>query len=132
MKPVKHLRPMLVCTLVAFVAPAAHAELMKLIESSRGTAIYVDPAKVDRESDVRKVEEMWDYQEPDQLGNFSTRIEAEYDCPASARRILRVTGYPAQKWQGKATPARDNPDTSWKPVAPNTLAEAVMRGVCLK
>jgi hypothetical protein len=129
-RPAGALMVTLVCLTLTQTANAG--KLLKLIETSKGTAVYVDPDAIDRTDTIRKVSELWTFLEPNQFGDLSSRIDAEYDCPNESRRITRVTGYEAQMGQGKASSTRENPDKTWHHIDPNQLMAAVFRGVCLK
>lgn len=111
---------------------ATTATPMKLIETAKGTSVYVDPDVIDKSTDQRKVVELWNYTQPDQFGDFSSVLETEYECSTKSRRLIRVTGYEAQMGQGKKTGVRENPDKEWHPIPSGQLMEAVFRGVCLK
>jgi hypothetical protein len=123
---------LLLAALALFALAPAHAEWFKLLENSHGVSVYVEPSKVNREASTRALTELWNYTDPDQFGDRSSKIDAEYDCEGHARRILRVTGFKAAMGEGPASAVRENPRPVWAPVKPQSMAGAIERGVCLQ
>jgi len=117
-------------TLLLALGPA-RAEWTKVTESASDRAVYIDPAAIKVVGLVRQVQELWDYRDPDQFGDFSSILLVEYNCDTHQRRLLQSSGYKAQHAQGAISGVRTNPNQDWAAIAPQAIAAAILNIVCL-
>lgn len=109
--------------------PAA-AEWVKVTATNDAT-IYLDPATILKEGNVRKVWLVQDLKQKGKRGEMSRRVLSEYDCKDKRHRMLAISEHSAPMGGGQKLVAGDEAD-QWGPIPPGTTAAAVSRIVCEK
>jgi hypothetical protein len=112
------------------VTSSAWAEWVRLGGSGDST-IYVDPASIRRDGDMRKAWDIVDLQTRSKSGAMSFRGMNEYDCKNERRRALAVSAHSGSMASGDTlTSISDIGD--WKEIPPNTANAAILKAVCDK
>lgn len=115
----------------ALSSTPASAQWTRLMQTSKGHTIYLDPQGISREGDIRRLVELWDYLTPDGFGDLSSRLTVEINCTTGQRRVVKWEGYKANMAAGALAGLRAGGDGQWRPIAQGTVSQAVMGAACL-
>ena len=96
---------------------------------------YADPATIRKQDHVATMTILVDFKNAQRAPYgpeyLSQKMQQEFDCGARRTRILEVASYAGQRAEEDVVAAQDAPG-EWKPVAPQTLAEALWNIACGK
>jgi len=93
--------------------------------------IYVDPATIRRDGNLRRFWKLIDYGSRSSSGWQSSRSFDEIDCREERTRIVEITSFSESMLQGRNIGTQRG-SGSWSQIAPGTLGEGVMRYVCAR
>jgi hypothetical protein len=113
------------------VAVPAWAAWSKVAEDER-TVTFADAASVQRSGGLATMSSLVDYkafQRMVEVGYFSQKAEAEYDCRQKQVRSLNVFLHEERMGAGKVI-YEDTSPHDWEPVQPDTPAEALWQVAC--
>lgn len=88
-----NLRLILPAALLAGLAPAVNAELVKVFENIRGTTVYSDSSTLSSNGHLRRIVEIQSYREPGPRGLLSMKLLKEYNCRDETTQIISYTMY---------------------------------------
>ena len=100
-------------------------------EDGAGTT-YVDLATIIRKGNTATMWSLFDYkdfQRMVEVGYFSQKTHAEYDCAAKQLRGLSLTLHADKMGQGKVI-YEDTSPHDWEPVVPDTPSETLLKVAC--
>lgn len=120
---------MLLC-LLALVAVPAWAEWVKVAESNDAT-IYVDPATIRKDGDLRTVWTVHDLKEKGKSGEMSRRALEAHDCKEARYRTLSYSLYPEPMSGGQLLRTNDYV-SRWTVSVPDTPPWDIARFVCYR
>lgn len=127
------MRKVILMMLLAVVSNGALAEWVS-VASNKNTAIYVDPATVQRKGNMATMWHMSDFKTPSKdMGEeyLSTKDQNEYDCKeVKVRR--RASSQHSKNMGGGKVVYSDTYTTRWKPVPPDSGIEILWKFACLK
>ena len=118
---------MLVC-LLALVAAPAWAEWVQVAESDDAT-VYVDPATIRKDGDMRTVGTLYDLTEKGKLGEMSRRALEAHDCKETRYRTISYSLYPEPMSGGQLLLTNDYV-SRWAVSVPDTPPWDILRIVC--
>lgn len=121
----------ILCLLLALVTAPAWAEWLEVVVLDSGDAIYIDPAKIRKNGNFRKVWEIQNLKQRHEMGEMSRRFLNEYDCKEEQVRILSGTSHSEPMAGGKVLLSGDSP-RKWIAIAPDTYPERIFKFVCAK
>jgi hypothetical protein len=116
--------------LLALVAAPAWAEWVKVDETDEMT-FYIDPAKIKKGGNLRRVWELQDLKQRDNDGEMSRRGLQEYDCEEERSRVLSMSTHSEAMTGGKVIMSGEL-NGKWKYIAPNTVSATVLSFVCAR
>lgn len=93
---------------------------------------YADPATIAAEGNTAKMWSLLDYksfQRMVEVGYFSQKAQAEYDCAAHKVRGLSVVLHAEKMGEGKVI-YEDHSPHGWEDVAPGSSSEALWKIAC--
>lgn len=102
------------------------------VAGDAATTTYADPASIVRAGDTAKMLWLVDYksfQRMVEVGYFSQKSLAEYDCAGARARGLSVALHAGNMGEGKVIYADDTPHR-WEAVSPSTLTETLLKTAC--
>src|SRR4051812_46096331 len=120
------LKKLLCCVLLA-MAPALAG--WKIIAQDDATASYADRETMVRDGAVSTMSDLLDYkdfQRMVEVGYFSQKSQAQYDCKARTVRVLSVALHAEHMGAGKVIYADEMPQ-EWEAVEPGTLKEKLWK-----
>jgi hypothetical protein len=120
---------MLLC-LLALVAAPAWAEWVKVAESDDAT-VYVDPATIRQDGDLRTVSTLQDLKERGKNGEMSRRALEAHDCKEPRYRTLSYSLYPEPMSGGQLILTNDYM-SRWAVNVPDTPPWDITRFVCYR
>ena len=123
------MRRVLTVVLLIAVVPA-WAKWVKGAETD-DAVIYIDPAKIRKNGQLRRVWRLQDLKQRDADGVLSRRGLQEFDCKGMRFRVLSGTGYDGPMGTGKDLRRFDSA-TEWATTNPATPAEDILRRVCVR
>ncbi len=118
------------CLLFALVAGPAWAGWVKAGETN-ASVLYIDPASISKDGHLRKVLEMRDLKQRNEIGAMSLRGLFEYDCKEGKSRNLSVSAYSDSMAGGIILLSTSDPN-SWNAVQPGTAVGSILKNVCAK
>ena len=118
---------LVVCML--FVTGSAWADWVNVGESA-GNNFYIDPSTIRKDGDLRKVWGIQDLSKRDLDGEMSRRYREEYDCKAARKRFLSATTH-SEPMAAGSTLVSTNEASAWIEVRPNTVADDILKLVCV-
>jgi hypothetical protein len=118
------------CFLFAVVAMPAWAGWVKAGETN-ASILYIDPASITKDGHLRKVLELRDLKQRNEIGAMSLRGLFEYDCREGKSRNLSVSAHSESMAGGKTLLSTSDPN-SWNAVQPGTAVGSVLKSVCAK
>lgn len=119
--------------LLAVVSNGAMAEWVN-VGSNETTAIYVDPATIQRSGNMAKMWHLTDYKTASKdMGEayLSTKDQNEYDCKEVKSR-RRASSQHSKNMGGGKVVYSDSYTTKWKPVQPDSGIEILWKFACVK
>ena len=123
-KPIKTL---LLALLLA--TGSAWAEWVK-VGGNDGINIYIDPASIRKDGNLRRVWMIQDSKQRDKEGLMSMRMRREYDCKQERARFLFLSSHSEPMAGG--TSNQEGVETRWNEIPPDTLEEDILKLVCAK
>lgn len=119
--------------LLAAVSSSAMAEWVN-VGSNENTAIYVDPATIQRAGDMATMWHLTDFKTAQKdMGDkyMSTKDQNEYDCKEAKYRRRASSQHSGNMGSGKVVYS-DSYTTKWKPVPPDSGIEILWKFACVK
>jgi len=121
----------LLLSALLLVTSSAWAEWVKVASDTDGYTVYIDPAIIRKDGNLRKVWEIHDREQPKQNGEMSRLVKFEYDCKTERRNLLSASTHSEPMGKGKTI---WNPSsaiaTDWREIPPGTVAWPVLNIVC--
>ena len=102
------------------------------IGQDNGASSYADPATIVRDGATAKMWSLLDYQDFQRMvevGYFSQKAHAEYDCKEARLRMLTLSLHSAHMGEGKVIYA-DETAHEWEAIETGTPNEALRRRAC--
>ena len=118
------------CFLFALVAAPAWAGWVKVGETN-AASLYIDPASITEDGQLRRVLEIRDLKQRNEIGAMSLRGLFEYDCKEGKSRNLSVSAHSEAMAGGKTLLSTSDPN-SWNAVQPGTAVGSILKSVCAK
>jgi hypothetical protein len=124
------MKKLFLVSLMAMLAGPALAEWVKIGYSDLGT-LYIDPATIRKDGNLRKIWVMTDLDRRDKDGEMSSRSRQEFDCKGERSRILSGSTHSEPMASGRTLRRVefDNLD-KWSQIPPSSIAEAILERVC--
>ena len=123
------MRVALIALLMLATTPA-WAEWVKVDETDE-VVIYVDPATIRKDGNLRRIWEMQDLKARDLDGSLSRRALSEYDCKEERLRLLSLSTHSGQMAMGKII-ITVSPSGKWDYAAPGTSGQTMLKFVCTR
>ena len=104
----------------------------KSVGADGAGTLYADPATIIRKGNKATMWSLFDYkdfQRMVEVGYFSQKTHAEYDCTAKQIRGLSLTLHADKMGEGKVI-YEDTSPHDWEPVVPDTLSETLLKVAC--
>lgn len=123
----------IILVLLAVASNGAHAE-WKNVGSNENTAIYVDPATIQRSGNVAAMWHLTDFKTAQRdMGDTykSLKDQNEYDCKEIKSRRRASTQHSENMGKGKVVYS-DSFTTKWKPVPPESGIEILWKFACAR
>jgi hypothetical protein len=120
----------LAIALLLFTSPA-WAAWKHVAEADNGTS-YADPASVSRQAGTATMWLMFDYkdfQRMVEVGYFSQKRQAEYDCKQTKYRVLTLSLHAEHMGLGKVIYADESPH-DWEDLAAGSVDETLWKLAC--
>jgi hypothetical protein len=120
------------CIIILCLAAAPAWAGWTHVAEGPGTRTYADPATLKRSGDVAamwSVRDYQDFQRMVEVGYFSHKTLAEYDCRQKRSRGLSTSLHEGHMGEGKAIYA-DETAHDWEEVVPETEGEALWKAAC--
>ena len=117
--------------LLLLLASPAWSAWKGVAEDDRAVT-YADPASVKRQGNLATMSHLIDYkgfQRMVEVGYFSRKAEAEYDCTGKQVRSLGLFLHEDRMGAGKVI-YEDTSPHDWEPVQPDTPVEALWSMAC--
>ena len=118
------------CLLFALVAGPAWAGWVKAGETN-ASVLYIDPASISKDGHLRKVLEIRDSKQRNEIGARSLRGLFESDCKEGKSRNLSVSAHSDSMAGGKILLSTSDPN-SWNAVQPGTAVGSILKNVRAK
>ena len=99
-------------------------------DADEGRVIYIDPATILKNDNLRRVSQMQDLKAPTPKGERSMRSLVEFDCKNLRWRALSLFIYSGPKLTGSVIFGETPTPGEWSGVSPGTLAETMLGHVC--
>jgi len=103
-------------------------------ENKIGLTVYVDPDTIHREGNLVKMWSLIDYKTIEIIAGdslLSIRRQNEYDCTEERTRMLASTWLSGNMGSGRVVHS-DSDEDEWKPVAPRSAAQGLLKVACGK
>jgi len=113
----------------------AYAEWAKVSESDEaGTAVYVDPATIRRDSNLVKMWQFYDYKTVQTVGGnrfLTAKEQWEFDCVEERGRVVARKEFSGN--MGSGTMVSTNSQVgNWVPIMPGSIGHTVWGVACGK
>lgn len=118
------------CFLFALVAAPAWAGWVKAGETN-ASVLYIDPATISKEGQLRRVWEIRDLKQRNEIGAMSLKGLFEYDCKEGKSRNLSASAHSEPMAGGKILLSTSDPN-DWNAVPSGTAVGSVLKNVCAK
>lgn len=118
------------CVFFAIIAAPAWAGWVKVGETN-ASVLYIDPASITKDGHLRKVLEIRDLKQRNEIGAMSLRGLFEYDCKEGKSRNLSVSAHSESMAGGKTLLSTSDPN-DWNAVQPGTAVGSILKSVCAK
>jgi hypothetical protein len=117
-------------SLLLLASGAACAEWVVAAGTNEYT-VYIDPATIRKDGNLRKVWEIHDHNQPKQNGEMSRLVKYEYDCKTERRNLLSISTHAEPIGKGKTIWSPGSAIAiDWREIPPGTDAWAVLNRVC--
>jgi hypothetical protein len=128
------LMPMFIKSLflaLLFVSGSAFAEWLLITKSPKGETVYIDPATIRKDGDMRTFWRKAEYKDGGKYGDFfSGRSKVEINCKKEEIRMLSLATFSAPNLGGEMTMSEDYPNERFSAIAPGTINNTFMQLVC--
>lgn len=114
----------------ALTAMPVLAEWVQTGPAEAGMTQFHDPASVRAAGDIRNVLRLASQAKTGQSDAMSNRASWEFDCRRAQGRIVEMLWFQEPMGQGLSLDVTYRTAPDWRPVAPGTLADTVMKAVC--
>ena len=118
------------CLLFALVAGPAWAGWVKAGETN-ASVLYIDSASISKDGHLRKVWEIRDLKQRNEIGAMSLRGLFEYDCKEGKSRNLAISAHSEPMAAGKTLLSTSDPN-NWNAVPPGTAVGGIHKTVCAR
>lgn len=125
------MRVFALCLLMLMVDPAFAAWVKFGANDDSSIVMYIDPATIRKEGNLRRIWELQDLKNGDGNGGYSYRMLSEYDCKGGRVRFLSFTVFPERMAAGRSLARGDEP-MEWRHIAPGEITGDVLERVCRK
>ena len=117
---------------LAVVSSSAMAEWVYIGQTEKEEPLlttYADPDTIRKEGNTIKMWILHDFNTL-RLDFISARLKEEYDCKEKKQRILFMAFYSGHMGGGETVAIITDPEDHFKPTAPGSLVEAVLKFAC--
>jgi hypothetical protein len=125
----------LLITLLVLSSGPVYAEWVLVSgDDEAGRTVYVDPDTIRSKGNLVKMLSLIDYKTIQIIAGdslLSIQRQNEYDCAEERTRMLAFTWFSGNMGSGQVVHS-DSDEDKWKPVAPDTVAEALWKIACDK
>ena len=128
------MKRLLLITFLLLSSGPAYAEWVSVAEADDGMTVYVDRDTIRRKGNLVEMWLLYDYKTVragEQHHIVSVKMQSEYDCPEERFRTRAILEYSGNMGRGKVVFTDSNKGT-WKPVAPGSPAQALLKVACDK
>lgn len=119
-----------VCVLLALLAMPARAQ-WEVVAKTFAVVIYINPASLRKDGDLREVWSIQDLRERDEDGEMSRLVLLQLDCREELFRPLAASTHDEPMAFG-ATLFSSNRTFGWQTIPPGSLAGGVLKVVCAR
>jgi hypothetical protein len=124
------MKKLIFVSLMAMLTGSAWAEWVWYSGSNEASVFY-DPATIRKDGNMRRVWELQNLVQQDEVGAMSSRALKEYDCKQERYRILDISEHSGPMAGGKVL-TNGIGDGRWRGIAPDTLVAVILKIVCAK
>jgi hypothetical protein len=125
----------LLITLLVLSSGPVYAEWVLVNgDDEAGLTVYVDPDTIGRKENLVTMLSLIDYRTIQIIAGdslLSIQRQNEYDCAESRTRMLAFTWFSGNMGSGQVVHS-DSDEDKWKPVAPDSVAEALWKIACAR
>jgi hypothetical protein len=114
-----------------FVSGSAFAEWRLIAESAKGDMVYIDPATVRKDGNMRTYWRKIEYKIRGKYGDISSRAKFEIDCKKEAIRMMSLASFSDPNLSGEVISKQDFPNDGFSAIAPETINNVFMQLVCI-
>jgi hypothetical protein len=126
------MKKVIITCLIALCSVPVVAEWV-LVETNEMGSVYIDPATVRKDGDMRKVWSVSDFKKRGKGGEMSARARFEYNCKEERFALMSGSTHSGAMLAGKTlTNLNLTGIEQWDDVAPGTVNDAMMKMVCEK
>jgi surface-adhesin protein E len=125
---------LLIMLLVLRSGPVYAEWLLVNGDDEAGLTVYVDPDTIRRKENLVTMLSLIDYRTIQIIAGdslLSIQRQNEYDCAEARTRMLAFTWFSGNMGGGQVVHS-DSDEDKWKPVAPDSVAEALWKIACGK
>lgn len=123
------MRFLFVFSLLLLAQIPATAEWIKMSETKRGKAFFIESNEITVQGDQRVVTELIDNKRPDRDGDKSVRVVRNYDCKEKRYRVITAAYYKSPMAEGEPSMSVEG-TMGWTEIDANTPAHAILDHVC--
>jgi len=116
----------LICLMM--LAGSAWAEWVRFGYNDTFT-YYYDPAKIRKDGNMRRVWELHDLTQRNNIGEISRRMLVEFDCKQERARFLSASSHSERMAVGKVLRTEEGA-SDWHEIPPDTIDETLFNIVC--
>jgi hypothetical protein len=118
--------------LMTMLAGSAWAEWVMFTKAKNEEVThYFDPATIRKDGNMRRVWQLNDLSKRDKAGEMSRRMRFEYDCKQERYRVLGFSIHSEHMASGTVL-LYAGEDNNWREIAPETVAEKLLKIACAK
>ena len=129
------MKRLLLITLLVLNSGPVYAEwVLTSGNDDAGLTVYVDPDTIRRKGNLVKMWQLYDYKTIQTVAGdslLSIKRYNEYDCTEERTRMLAYTWFSGNMGSGQVVHS-DSDEDKWKPVVPDSVAEALWKIACDK
>ena len=122
----------IIVIIIAVFPLFSHASRWVEVDGSDEARFYVDTQTIQKSGNSVTYWEKNNYFKRDEFGDLSRKINATINCRTKERKLLYLMTYDDFDNGGKLTSSITPPKQDWKPIAPETVAESIMKYLCRK
>jgi len=125
------MKKLAIVLLLVLLRSPAWAGWNSVAESSSGTS-YADPASISREAGTATIWGLFDYkdfQRMVEVGYFSQKYQAEFDCKQARVRVLTLSLHAEHMGVGKVIYADETPH-DWEEIEAGSVNETLRKLAC--